>query len=85
MRMSLEDHQNVMMGFHYMRRLAGENDHFADELRRRTGLYISDGGIYGDAGRGFVRINPACPKAMLYQGIERLRKARIYWLEAAQN
>ncbi|WP_026889782.1 MalY/PatB family protein [Clostridium beijerinckii] len=43
-------------------------------LLEETGLYVSNGESYGKAGRGFIRINIACPKERLEDGITRLKK-----------
>ncbi|MCR5119940.1 MAG: pyridoxal phosphate-dependent aminotransferase [Lachnospiraceae bacterium] len=45
----------------------------ADKIRERTGLYISDGEEYGTP--GFLRMNIACPKSMLEDGLKRLKEA----------
>ncbi len=42
-------------------------------LRADTGLYLSAGGEYGDCGRRFLRMNLACPRSRLEDGLERLR------------
>ncbi len=44
---------------------------FTEFLRRETGLFISDGAQYGEAGEGFVRINAACPRTILADALER--------------
>ena len=52
---------------------------FAAFLRENTGLYLSDGEQYGKAGIGFVRMNIACPRSVLNDGLERLEKGvRLY-------
>lgn len=38
-------------------------------------LRINDGCTYGEAGEGFIRINIACPRELLIEGLERLEKA----------
>ena len=43
-------------------------------IRRNTGLFLSDGEIYGSRD-GFARMNIACPRAMVQDGLERLKKA----------
>jgi cystathionine beta-lyase len=43
-------------------------------LYRETGLYVSSGESYGETGRGFIRINAACPKERLEDGLTRLKK-----------
>ncbi|MCR5148742.1 MAG: pyridoxal phosphate-dependent aminotransferase [Eubacterium sp.] len=47
---------------------------FADFLREKTGLYISDGISYGQGGNNFVRMNVACPRSMVLDGINRFKK-----------
>ena len=39
-----------------------------------AGLYISTGESYGETGRGFIRINVACPRERLEDGLARLKK-----------
>lgn len=56
-------------------RLAGSVSRFVDYLRESTGLYIMDGKEYGKAGTGFLRMNIACPRALVQDGMERLKTA----------
>ncbi|MBP5745326.1 MAG: pyridoxal phosphate-dependent aminotransferase [Lachnospiraceae bacterium] len=44
----------------------------AEYVREKTGLFVTEGDEYGDAGEGFLRINVACPKSVLKDGLERL-------------
>lgn len=48
---------------------------FASFLREKTGLYLSEGSAYGDAGSGFLRMNVACPRSVLEDGLNRLKNA----------
>jgi cystathionine beta-lyase len=43
-------------------------------IRKETGLYISEGAIFGGSGQGFIRINYACPKTRLEDGLRRLKR-----------
>ena len=52
---------------------------FAKELRMTTGLYLTDGRVYGKAGEGFLRMNIACTKKTLKDGIERLKTGVRLW------
>ena len=45
----------------------------ASSIKRSAGLFISRGDIYGKAGDEFVRINIACPRSMLMDGLDRLK------------
>ena len=42
-------------------------------IRNKTGLYLSEGSQYGSSGANFLRMNIACPRATLEDGLERLR------------
>lgn len=44
---------------------------FCEFLRQRTGLILSDGTIYRGCGNQFVRMNLACRRAVLEDGLER--------------
>lgn len=47
---------------------------FARRLRQETGLWITDGKIYGKAGQGYFRINAACPRSYVEDGMSRLKR-----------
>lgn len=44
-----------------------------EHIRSKTGLYLSDGAQYGESGKSFIRINVACPKQLLLDGLNRLK------------
>lgn len=46
----------------------------AAHIRSTTGLYISAGASYGEAGRRFLRMNIACPKELVKDGLKRLEE-----------
>ncbi len=54
---------------------------FTSFLRKHTGLYVSAGGVYGKGGEGFFRLNVACPKKTLMDGLERLEKGTQLFLK----
>ncbi|MCR4690265.1 MAG: pyridoxal phosphate-dependent aminotransferase [Lachnospiraceae bacterium] len=60
---------------------AGKSGDFRNFLRQKTGLWITDGAIYGDGGDGFVRINVACPRELLSDGLQRLKKGTQMFLQ----
>lgn len=43
-------------------------------LLEKEKLWVNGGSLYGDAGEGFIRINIACPRQRLMDGLERLRR-----------
>ncbi len=46
-------------------------------IRRKTGLYLSEGGQYGTGGGQFLRMNAACSRSVLLDGLERLKKGML--------
>lgn len=51
-------------------------------LRSEAGLYVSAGEAYGETGRSFIRINVACPRERLKDGLTRLKKGIELYKEA---
>ncbi len=50
-------------------------------IRKDSGLYLTKGREYGENGRQFLRLNPACPKERLLDGLERLEKSVTKYME----
>ncbi|MCM1213037.1 MAG: pyridoxal phosphate-dependent aminotransferase [Lachnospiraceae bacterium] len=44
-------------------------------IRQDSGLYLTEGEEYGSCGRQFIRMNPACPRERLRDGLNRLKKS----------
>ena len=53
--------------------LEGFSERFADHLREHAKLILSTGTIYGADAEGFERLNIACPRERLKEGLRRLR------------
>ena len=53
--------------------LEGFSERLATFLREKHGLTLSTGTIYGAAGEGFERLNIACPRTRLLDGLERFK------------
>ena len=54
--------------------LGGFSERLAKHLREKHGLVLSTGTIYGAAGEGFERLNIACPRTRLLDGLDRLKE-----------
>ena len=63
------------------RTLGKSSDELAEYIREKTGLYLSEGCEYRGDGRDFLRMNLACPRSRLVDGLERLKKAVTSLLE----
>jgi len=44
-------------------------------IRQDSGLYLTEGGEYGSCGRQFIRMNTACPRERLVDGLNRFKKS----------
>ena len=54
--------------------ITDNSSELAAYIRNRTGLYLSAGNVYGGNGNQFLRLNIACPKAVLMDGLKRLEE-----------
>lgn len=55
--------------------LGSKASEFAWFLRDSVGLIVNDGAIFGPGGKGFIRMNIACPKETLIDGLARFASA----------
>lgn len=55
------------------RKIENESADLCRYLRETTGLCLCDGREYGSGGEGFLRMNLACPKSVLDDGLARLK------------
>ncbi len=51
-----------------------ESTELSAKIREKTGLFLTAGSVYGEAGKYFLRMNIACPKTLLEDGLNRLKK-----------
>lgn len=50
------------------------SDQINETLMKEVSLKLNEGGIYGNVGSEFMRINLACPRALLEEGLIRLQR-----------
>lgn len=55
--------------------VAEDGGELAEFIRRDSGLYLTEGQEYGSCGKQFIRLNPACPRQRLTEGLERLEES----------
>lgn len=55
-------------------KLHGTATEIAKFVRASTGLYLSEGGQFGGNGNQFLRMNIACPRVILEDGLSRLKQ-----------
>lgn len=57
------------------RALGLSSDNLSQRLKERSHLIISSGTDYGEVADGYIRLNMACPRAQLLDGLARLKQA----------
>ena len=57
------------------REIQMDQDQLENFFIKECKLYINDGTFFGEKGRGFMRMNLACPRAFVKEGLERIEKA----------
>lgn len=57
------------------RQISRDDLQLAADIRQKTGLFLSNGSQYGAAGTGYLRMNVACPRHMVEDGLDRLQRA----------
>ena len=56
------------------RKLGINSQELVEKLIREGGVWLNPGAMYGSDGEGFLRINIACPRARLEEGLRRIKK-----------
>lgn len=46
-----------------------------EKIREKTGLYLSEGEEFGGDGKDWLRMNIACPRSVVEEGLNRLKTA----------
>ena len=65
--------------------LPGDGETICRYLREKTGLYLSEGRQYGKGGEHFLRMNVACPRSLVEEGLNRLQKGIDAYIKEQGN
>jgi cystathionine beta-lyase len=57
------------------RKLGLSPEQLGDFMVKQAGIGLNNGVMFGPGGEGFMRLNVACPRALLEKALERLRRA----------
>ena len=52
----------------------GKDVYKRQDLLKKEKLWVNEGSLYGETGEGFIRINIACPRQRLIEGLNRLKR-----------
>ena len=66
--------ERIWPGSTAARRTLPKNDPFTFFLEQAK-VALNDGAAFGTPGEGFARLNFACPRALLTEGLDRMRRA----------
>lgn len=55
--------------------LQQSSEEIVQTILEKEKLWVNEGSLYGEAGEGFIRINIACPRQRLMEGLNRLKLA----------
>lgn len=55
-------------------KVTNDSKDLASFIKEKTGLFLSNGTQYGTTGKTFIRMNTACPKERLKDGLNRLKE-----------
>ena len=66
-------------------KISGNSSVIAQFIRNTTGLYLSDGQQYGSGGERFLRLNIACPRSYLIDGLQRLKKGILEYEKSVKE
>lgn len=61
--------------------VTSDSDELEEFIRNKTGLMLSSGAQYRGNGKYFLRLNTACPRARLIDGLERLKRGIEEYIE----
>lgn len=62
-------------------KIAEDSEEFCTFLREKTGLFVSPGSWYRGNGKHFFRLNVACPRSVVEDGMNRLKRGVVLWTE----
>ena len=52
-----------------------KSEQLTELMIEKGNVWLNEGTVYGKAGEGFLRLNIACPRATLQEGLNRMKKA----------
>lgn len=64
--------------------MPGNTDDITAFIRKETGLYLSAGAQFGGNGEKFIRMNIACPRSTLLDGLNRFRDGVQAWKKSKE-
>lgn len=77
--------EGTYLAFLDMRAVGLSDDELTNRLQREGGVWLDEGRKFGRGGQGMQRLNLACPRATLSDGLERVARALAPWVRAVRR
>ncbi len=71
---SMTDHEGTYLVWLDFRKTGKSVDELEELIIHKAKLWLDSGKIFGDSGKGFQRINVACPRSVLKEALDRIKK-----------
>lgn len=71
---TMTEHEGTYLVWLDFRGTGLDTEELEELIIHRAGLWLDSGKIFGESGRGFQRINTACPRAVLEEALERIAR-----------
>ncbi len=72
--LKLTQQQATYLAWIDCRALKTTSHQISEQLKQQAHLHICEGTLYGEFGEGYIRLNMACPRSVLHDGLERLKR-----------
>lgn len=74
---TMAEHEGTYLVWLDFRQLGMSREELEDVIVHKARLWLNDGAIFGESGAGFQRVNVACPRKILEEALERMKKALL--------
>lgn len=74
---TMAEHEGTYLVWLDFRQLGMSREELEEVIVHKAGLWLNDGAIFGESGAGFQRVNVACPRKILEEALERMKRALL--------
>ncbi len=71
----MTEHEGTYLVWLDFKGLGLTTEELEDFIINKAGLWLDSGKIFGDSGKGFQRINVACPRSVLAEALNKIKKS----------
>ncbi len=74
---TMAEHEGTYLVWLDFRQLGMSREELEEVIVHKARLWLNDGAIFGESGAGFQRVNVACPRKILEEALERMKRALL--------